>query len=72
MMEKDLLKPTGEPDAGKLARPVRRGLFGKVPEMVTRWAATLLLKGRGKTLLLFFEPQWPCPFKNAYAYRSLP
>ena len=26
------LKPTGEPDAVKVARPVRRGVVGKVPE----------------------------------------
>ena len=30
---------TGEPDAGKLARPVRWGAVGKV-QMVTRWLPT--------------------------------
>ena len=30
MMERNLLNSTGEPDAEKLARPVRRGAVGKV------------------------------------------
>jgi hypothetical protein len=31
-----------EPDAGKLARPVRRRGVGKVPAMATRWLPILL------------------------------
>ena len=34
---------TGEPDNGKLLRPVRRGAVGKVPfQGVTRWLPTRL------------------------------
>ena len=50
-MGRNLPKSTGEPDAVKAARPVRRGLVGKVPAygQVTRWLATLHRDGaRGK------------------------
>lgn len=33
----------GEPDAVKVASPVRRGAVGKVSEMITRWLPTLHL-----------------------------
>lgn len=36
---------TGEPDAVKVARPVRGGAVGKVSAMITRWPPTLHLYG---------------------------
>ena len=41
-----MAKVTGEPDDGKLSRPVRRGADGKVPDWVTRRLPTLQAQGQ--------------------------
>ena len=49
------LKSLGEPDAVKVARPVRRGAVGKVPVKVTRWLPTLLKKRGVVRLMWLYE-----------------
>ena len=59
---------TGEPDAVKVARPVRRGAVGKVLNS-NSLAAYPTLKGRGKTLTVNRTHRGRALSKNAYAGR---
>jgi len=50
MMERNLLNPIGEPDAVKVACPVRRGLVGEVLTQVSNSLACYPTKKAGEKI----------------------